>query len=303
MLENFSLADLTAFIKENYPNWLKKTQTFALRVKQYEKTKESKGEIIDTIAKAINRKVNLSAPSREIFIERRKADWLLYFNKQRAGGGLPFASAGKVLCLVSGGIDSPVASYLMIKRGAENIWLHFHSYPLVSKKSIEKTKELAEIFLKYQPRLKLLLVPFQQIQMEIKSKVPPKYRVLLYRRFMLKIAEIIAQKQNYGALITGESLGQVSSQTLPNIAITEESVKIPILRPLIAKDKEEIIKIAKEIGTLEVSVKPQEDCCTLFTPAHSTAQGRLEEVKELEKEIDTTSLMKNAIERMETVNY
>jgi thiamine biosynthesis protein ThiI len=204
---------------------------------------------------------------------------------------------------MSGGIDSPVAAYLMAKRGAENIWLHFHSFPLVSNKSIEKTKELAKTFLGYQPRLKVYYVPFSKIQMEIKAKIPEQYRILLYRRLMLKIAEIIAKNANCGALVTGESLGQVSSQTLPNIRIAGEAVKIPVFRPLIAHDKEEIIDLAKKIDTFDISIKPQEDCCTLFTPKHPTAEGKMEKIRGLEKKLGIKRLINEVMREVKIEEY
>ena len=252
-------------------------------------------KIIEKIAKNINRKVDLTKPKQELFIEERKMGWFLYFKKIKGSGGLPVGSSGKVLSLISGGIDSPVAAFLAAKRGAENIWLHFHSFPLVSKNSIEKTKDLAKIFLQYQSYLKIYFIPFQKAQMEIKAKTPAKYRILLYRRLMLKIAEKIAKKGNCQVLITGESLGQVSSQTLPNIKIIEEAIKMPVLRPLICWDKEEIIKLAKKIGTFQISIRPQEDCCTLFVSKHQTAQGDLKKAKELEKKINTSRIIKEAL--------
>ena len=216
---------------------------------------------------------------------------------------MPNGSAGKILALMSGGIDSPVASYLMAKRGAENIWLHFHSYPLVSNASIQKVKELAERLLVFQPKLTLFSVPFQNIQIMVKTNVPAKYRILVYRRFMLRIAEKIAQKTGCKALVTGESLGQVSSQTLENIVLIQEAVRIPIFRPLIALDKEEIIKIAKDISTYEISIRPQEDCCTLFTPAHSTALGNLETIYNLEKTLEIEELVSSAVKEAKILKY
>lgn len=279
--------DVVKFIKENHKEWIKKGETFALRIKS-----DKREELIDKIAKEIKRKVNLSNPAKEIFIESKKDKSFIYFEKEKGLGGLPSSVSGKVLMLMSGGIDSPVASFLLAKRGAENIWLHFHSFPLVSNKSIEKTKELALKFLDYQQKLKIYYIPFSKLQSEIKLKVPEQYRVLLYRRFMLRIAQEIAEKENCLALATGESLGQVSSQTLPNINIIEEAVKISVLRPLITKDKEEIIKIAKEIGTYDISIKPQEDCCTLFVAKHSSASGSLKYIKELEKKIRAKGILK-----------
>ena len=275
----FDLKELIRFIDKNYKKYIKKGESFAIRMKKDRK-------VIDRIAKLIDRKVNLDRPKRELFVEQRDKKHFLYFKKVKGAGGLPVSSSGKVLSLISGGIDSPVAAFLAAKRGAENVWLHFHSFPLVSNASIEKTKELAQVFKKYQPNLKIYFVPFQEAQLEIKAKASAKYRILLYRRLMLKIAEKIAEKEGCDALVTGESLGQVSSQTLPNIKITEEAVKIPVLRPLIGFDKEEIIKLGQKIGTFKISIKPQEDCCTLFVPKHQTAQGRLDVVKELEKKIN-----------------
>jgi len=279
------------FILKNYAFWIKEKETFALRLKRGEEIKEERTMIIDEIAKNIKRKVDLEKPNKEIFIEARKEGWYLYFKKKRGAGGLPVSSGGKVLTLISGGIDSPVASYLMAKRGAENIWLHFHSFPLVSNKSIEKVKKMANNFLQYQPELKVYFFPFGKIQMAIKAKVFPQKRILLYRRIMFKIGQEIAQKENCYALVTGESLGQVSSQTLPNLQIIEKAVFLPVLRPLISLDKEEIIKLAKKIGTYKISIQKQEDCCTLFVPKHATAQGNLKEIENIEKRLDLKKLI------------
>jgi len=291
-----NVSQLINFIDKNYADWIKKNETFAIRMKKDRK-------IIDRIARNINRKVDLDKPKREIFVEVRKKGVFLYLKKQKGVGGLPIGSSGKILSLVSGGIDSPIAVYSIAKRGAENVWLHFHSFPLVSNASIEKVKEMAKIFLNYQSHLKIYFVPFQKAQIEIKTKTPAKYRVLLYRRLMLKIAERIAEKENCQALVTGESLGQVSSQTLPNIKITEQSVKIPILRPLVGLDKEEIIKLARKIGFFEISIKPQEDCCTLFIPKHQTAEGKIETIKEIEKQLNSTKIIREIIKEIKVERF
>lgn len=299
-----SFNELSSFVDKNYSNWIKENETFAIRLK-LEKglLKESREKVIDEIAKNIRRKVNLAKPKREIFLEIRKNGWFLYFRKIKGAGGLPVGSSGKVLSLISGGIDSPVAAFLITKRGAENTWLHFHSFPLVSKASIEKIKELAQVFKKYQPNLKTYFVPFQKAQMEIKTKIPAKYRILLYRRLMLKIAERIAKRENCQVLVTGESLGQVSSQTLANIEIIAQGVKIPILRPLIGLDKEEIISLAKKIGTFQISIRPQEDCCTLFVPKHQTAEGKIEVIKDLEKKLNTPKIIRGIIKEIKVERY
>lgn len=301
--EKSSLKEISDFVAKNYKDWIKEKETFAIRLKKGSEIKESGQKIIKEIAKGVKRKVDLENPKREIFIESRKDGWFLYFKKKKGAGGLPVGTGGKVLTLISGGIDSPVASFLMAKRGAENVWLHFHSFPLVSKKSIEKVKELAKVFLKYQPHLRIYFAPFSKIQMEIRSKILPKYRILLYRRIMLNIAEKIAKKENCPALVTGESLGQVSSQTLPNIEIIEKAVKIPVLRPLISQDKEEIIKLAKKIGTFEISILPQEDCCTLFTPKHASAKGNLKEIEKMERKLDLKKLVKETMKEIKIFNY
>jgi len=302
LFENPSFEDFSDFIKKNYKKWIKEKETFALRIKNGLKT-QSKEEIINKIAKSIKRKVKLENPDKEIFIETKEGRYFLYFNKIKGAGGLPSACGEKVLVLMSGGIDSPVASFLASKRGANNVWIHFHSFPLVSNKSIEKTREIAQKFLKYQTYLKVYFAPFQKAQLEIKSKIPAQYRVLVYRRLMFKIAEIIAKKENCFALLTGESLGQVSSQTLPNINIIEEAVKISVLRPVIGKDKEEIIEIAKKIDTYDISIKPQEDCCTLFVPKHSCAKGNIEEIKKLEKKINSKKIINEIMKEIKVERY
>jgi thiamine biosynthesis protein ThiI len=301
--EKARLSEVVDFVEQNYKDWIKENETFAIRLKKGSEIKESSKKIIAEIAKNMKRKVDLEKPKKEIFVEARKEGWYLYFKKERGAGGLPVGTSGKVLALISGGIDSPVASYLMAKRGAENVWLHFHSFPLVSQKSIEKVKKLAEIFLKFQPRLKVYLFPFSKIQMEIRVKSKPKYRILLYRRAMMKIAENLAQKEDCYAIVTGESLGQVSSQTLPNLEIIEKAVSIPILRPLIGMDKLEIINLAKKIGTYQISVLPQEDCCTLFTPKHASAKGNLKEIEKIEKSLNLKKSIKQSQKEIEILNF
>jgi len=286
--------ELLTFVEENYSKYIKKGETFAIRMKKNR-------EMIDKVAKPIERKVDLTNPKKEIFIEERKNGWFLYFKKEKGAGGLPLQE--RALCLISGGIDSVPAAYLIAKRGGRSVWIHFHSFPLVSNKSIEKVEEMAKIFLKYQPELKVYFAPLQKAQMKIKAKALPQYRVLLYRRLMLKVAELIAKKEDCKALVTGESLGQVSSQTLANLQITEEIVKIPVLRPLISFDKEEIIKLAEKIKVFKVSIKPQEDCCTLFISKHQTAKGDIKKVKELEKGININKLAKEVIQSIEPRSY
>ena len=301
--EKESLKEVSEFVAKNYENWIKEGESFAIRLKKGSEIKEKREKIIDEIAKNIKRKVDLEKPKREIFVEARKEGFYLYFKKEKGAGGLPVGASGKVLTLISGGIDSPVAAYLMAKRGAENVWLHFHSFPLVSQKSIEKVKKLAQVFLKFQPKLKVYFFPFSKIQAQIRTKSPPKYRVLLYRRAMVKIAQNLAKKENCYALVTGESLGQVSSQTLPNLEIIERAVSIPILRPLIGLDKEEIIDFSKKIGTYEISILPQEDCCTLFTPKYATAKGNLKEIEKIEKKLNLKKIIDKTSKEIQVLTF
>ena len=290
-----SLSDIVKFVSSNWPEWIKEDQSFAIKLTRDKAfVKEDSDEIITTIAAPIDRKVDLNNPDVTIHLDGRKQGWFIFRNKSEGASGLPLGTEGQVLSLISGGIDSPAAAYLTLKRGAKNTWVHFHSYPLTSEASIEKVKEIASIFLKYQGSLDIHFIPFGKIQALLKTNAPAKFRVLLYRRYMLRLATKLADKIKANALVTGESLGQVSSQTLPNIKITEEATLLPVLRPLIGMDKDEIIAITKKIGTYETSIKPQEDCCTLFVPKHQTAAGNLEEIKKIEDNLEIDPLLDDA---------
>jgi len=207
----------------------------------------------------------------------------------------------KALSLISGGIDSPVSSYIMLRKGVKLAYIHFHSFPIVSKSSVYKVMQLVKILSRYQSPSTLYLAPLGEIQTYLRTRVDPRYLIILYRRFMLRIAERIAEQEKASAIITGESLGQVSSQTLQNLRVIEESVRIPILRPLIGLDKEEIVNIAKRIGTYEISIKPQEDCCTLFVPKRQVTAAKLEDVKRIEEELPVEELVENAMKKVEKV--
>ena len=298
-LKTSNLKEIQEFCRKNYKNWIKKNESFAIRARRVGKHDYTSQDLAEVVGKVIDRKVNLSSPDKEIFVEVRDDDCYIYLETLKGYGGLPLGTSGKVVSLISGGIDSPVSSWLMMKKGCEVILLHFHSFPLVSKASIEKVKELAEVLSEYQRIIKLYLVPFHKIQLEIKTKIPAKYRILLYRRFMFRIAERVAEKEKAKALVTGESLAQVSSQTLPNLAVIEEVTKLPVLRPLIGMDKVEIVDLAKEIGTYEISIKPQEDCCSLFVPKHPATKARVEVVKELEKKLRVKKLVNDALKNVE----
>jgi len=243
--------------------------------------------------------VKLENPKIICFIEILPEIAFIYTKKIKGLGGLPVTTAGKVVSLLSGGIDSPVASFLVQKRGAKIIFVHFHAYPYTSKASIEKVEKIAEILNRYQFSSKLYLVPFAEIQKEILLKTQARFRVILYRRMMLKIAETIAKKEGAQALVTGESLGQVASQTLENIRVIEEAVKMPVFRPLIGKDKEEIIQIAKKIGTYEISILPHQDCCARFLPKHPETKAKINDIKREEKKLEIKTLIRESIKNAE----
>ena len=262
-----------------------------------QKVNELVGEYILNHTK--DKTVKLENPKIICFVEILPKIAFVYTKKIKGLGGLPVTTAGKVVSLLSGGIDSPVASFLVQKRGAKVIFVHFHAYPYTSKASIEKVEKIAEILNRYQFSSKLYLVPFAEIQKEILLKTQARFRVILYRRMMLKIAETIAKKEGAQALVTGESLGQVASQTLENIRVIEEAVKMPVFRPLIGKDKEEIIQIAKKIGTYEISIIPHQDCCARFLPKHPETRAKINDIKREEKKLEIKTLIRESIKNAE----
>jgi thiamine biosynthesis protein ThiI len=223
----------------------------------------------------------------------------IYVEKIRGVGGLPVGASGKVLIMLSGGIDSPVAAWRMMKRGVKALFVHFYSYPYTDKASLEKVEELAEILATWNYRTQVYLVSFAEVQREIVTQTPAPFRVILYRRMMVRIAQQIAAAARAECLVTGESLGQVASQTLGNLRVIEEVAEIPILRPLIGDDKAEIMELAERIGTFEISTLPHDDCCSLFVPKHPATNASLEAVQEAEAALDINALVKLAVESVE----
>src|SRR3989338_8746016 len=240
---------------------------------------------------ATGARVDLTHPELNVYIEILPREAFIYTERFPGQGGLPVGVSGKVLCLISGGIDSPVAAYRIMKRGCSVVYVHFHSYPYLSKTSQEKVQDLTEILNQYQQPVKTYMLPFGDIQKEIVLSVPAKYRVVIYRRMMLRIAERIAGETGALALITGDSLGQVASQTLENITTTENAVTLPVLRPLIGMDKGEIIDQAKRIGTYDISIIPDQDCCQLFIPKNPAVRTTIEEIERVEKALDIPRLI------------
>lgn len=242
-------------------------------------------------------KVDLHNPDIYLFIDIKEEAYV-YIDRIKGYGGLPVGTNGKGLLLLSGGIDSPVAGFLMAKRGLEISGIHYHSYPFTSERAEEKVKTLARILSSYTGRMKLYSVNILEIQKEINAKCPEDEMTILSRRFMMRIAEKIAQRDNIDVLITGESLGQVASQTVQGLTVTNAAVDMPILRPLVGFDKVDIIDIAKEIETYETSILPYDDCCTLFLPKHPVTKPRLSDIERSEESLQIDKLVNEAIENM-----
>ena len=248
-------------------------------------------------------KVRLNGADLEVFIDVVNDSMLVYFEPIQGYGGMPVDSSGETMALMSGGIDSPVAAWQMMRRGSRVKLVHFHSHPLVDSSSIEKAMELSEILTRYQYDAELFLVPFAGVQQRIIVDVPPPYRVILYRRFMVRIAEALARQQGIAALVTGESLAQVASQTLENIAIVDSAAQMPILRPLIGSNKNDIVDIARQIGTFPVSIIPDQDCCSLFVPRHPATKGSQKVVDDLEASLPVDKLVEQAVEQVEVRRF
>jgi len=248
-------------------------------------------------------RVDLKNAECTISIEILPRDAFFGFDKIAGPGGLPVGTSGRVVSLISGGIDSPVASYRMMQRGCRLIFVHFHSAPYLDKSSQEKVRELVKLLTRHQFASRLYLVPFGEIQRQIVAAVMRPLRVVLYRRMMMRIAEAIAKKEKASALVTGESLAQVASQTLENLAVIEKAATLPILRPLVGMDKQEIIDQARRIGTFETSCIPDQDCCQLFVPRHPATKARLADVEEAESRLDLAGLTQLGVERAEREEF
>ena len=241
-------------------------------------------------------RVDLENPAFTVFVEILPRDAFFGFNKIPGPGGLPVGASGRVVSLISGGIDSPVASYRMMQRGCRLIFVHFHSVPYQDKTSQEKVRELLKTLTRHQFNSRLFLVPFGEIQRQIVAAVSRPLRVVLYRRMMLRIAEAIARREKAKALVTGESLGQVASQTLENMAVIQQAATLPILRPLVGMDKQEIIDQARRIGTFDISSIPDQDCCQLFVPKHPATKAHLADVEEAESHYDAKEMVRLGVE-------
>lgn len=248
-------------------------------------------------------RVDLDHPELTVTVEILPGAGFFGFDKLPGAGGLPVGSSGEALALISGGIDSPVAAYRMMKRGCHLTFVHFHSVPYLDRTSQDKVRDLVKELTQHQFSSRLYLVPFGDIQRRIVASVPRPLRVVLYRRMMMRIAELIARKEGAGALVTGESLAQVASQTLENLAVIEKAAGLPILRPLVGMDKQEIIDQARKMGTFDISAIPDQDCCQLFVPRHPATRAKLMDVEKAESRLDIAAWTAEGVEKAETEEF
>ena len=244
-------------------------------------------------------KVDVRNPEVKIKCEYRENHVMVYSDTVPGYGGLPLGTNGRALSLLSGGIDSPVASWMVAKRGMEIEAIHFHSYPFTSEKSQEKVRDLAQILAKYCGRIRLHKVNILEIQKAIGLHCKEEEMTIISRRFMMQIAQRVAEKRFCDALITGESIGQVASQTIQGLTCTNAAVSIPVFRPLIAMDKTEIVEIAQKIGTFETSILPEEDCCTVFSPKKPATKPKLDRIEKSQNALEVEKLIQDAIDNIE----
>src|SRR5476649_508249 len=252
-------------------------------------------EIGGIIWEAKQWKVDLSHPELTIHIEMLPAEAFYFLGKEKGAGGMPSGTGGRVACLLSGGIDSPVAAYRLMRRGCSVLLIHFHSYPILSRASQEKVREIAARLTRHQLRSRLVLVPFGDLQQQVVLSVAPELRVVIYRRLMLRIAELLARKWHAKALVTGEAIGQVASQTLENLTTIAEATTMEVLRPLVGMDKDEITAQAERLGTFPISIIPDQDCCQLFTPRHPATRVKRHQVLAAEAALPIEEMIAAAI--------
>ena len=255
------------------------------------------GYLLSNVGDRIN--VDINNPEAKIKCELRENNVVVYTDTVPGYGGLPIGTNGKAMSLLSGGIDSPVATWMVAKRGMEVEAIHFHTYPFTSEKSQEKVKDLSKILAKYVGKVRLHKINLLEIQKAVALNCRDEEMTIISRRFMMRIAERVGVQRNCDALITGESIGQVASQTIQGLTCTNASVSLPVFRPLIAMDKTEIIDIAKKIDTFETSIIPEEDCCSVFAPKKPVTKPRLEKIEDSEKALDVDKLIQDAIDNME----
>ncbi len=283
-----------------------KYESFAIRTHRLNKnfeytTQELNVKMGDYVVEKYNLKVDLTKPEFTLHIDIYQKEIIVYGNLSRSGGGLPSGSTGKVVSLLSGGIDSPVASYLCMRRGAEIVLLHFQNETHVTEEVSQKIIDLAKVLFSYQYNLKLYIFPFENYQKEIIKNIPADYRMIITRRVFNKITARFAKINNIEAMITGDSLGQVASQTLENMIVIYEANDLLKLTPLAGYNKSDIINLARKIGTLTISERPYEDCCSLFVAKHPQTRSKLDNVLEIEKKIDLSTV--EALDENDFISY
>ncbi len=261
--------------------------------------REVGGYLFDVTGKS----VKLKQPDLTLYIELLTNEAHVAARKVQGPGGMPVGTSGKVACLISGGIDSPVAAYRMMKRGCKAVFVHFSGRPLVSRASEEKVQELVQLLTTYQYESRLHIIPFGEIQREIVANAPAPFRVVLYRRIMVRIAQELARRERCWALVTGDSLGQVASQTPENLSVIEDAAELPVLRPLIGMDKIEITEQAQQIGSLATSIEPDQDCCKLFVPLHPSTKTRLDDILRVERSLEISAFVKQGVEKAELSTF
>jgi thiamine biosynthesis protein ThiI len=274
--------------------------SFRVRVRRSDKrfpftSPQIEREVGGLIKEATGWRVDLGDPELSLHVEMLPDRAFYYFGKERGAGGLPTGTGGRLACLLSGGIDSPVAAYRMMRRGCYVVLIHFHSYPILSRASQEKVREIAALLTQYQLRSRLILVPFGELQQQVLLTVAPELRVVIYRRLMLRIADKLARRAQARALVTGEVVGQVASQTLENLTVIAEASTLEVLRPLIGMDKDEITAEADRLGTLPISNIPDQDCCQLFTPRHPATRATRGQIADAEGLLPIETMVDAAI--------
>lgn len=302
------LSDICAAAAEYLKDELSRVKTFKVETKRADKkyplkspqiSAEVGGALLDAFK---NLSVDVKNPDLIVNVEVRESAAYIYGGRIRGRGGMPTGTAGKAMLLLSGGIDSPVAGYMIAKRGATLEGIHFFSHPFTSELAKQKVLDLARELKGFTGSLRVHIVPFTQPQLQMREKCPAEHLTLIMRRMMMMIASEIAKKQGALCLVTGESLGQVASQTMEALAVTDDAASLPCFRPVIGMDKEDIVAIARDIGTFETSILPYEDCCTIFVPKHPTTRPKLEKILASEALLDVETLVRDAVEGTEVVD-
>ena len=300
-----NLESILATAKEYLPEYLYGVKTFKVTGKRADKrfpmtSPELSAEVGGAILEAMpGIEVDLYNPEKLVHVEIRENAAFLHADDTRGAGGIPSGTSGRALLLLSGGIDSPVAGYMIAKRGAVIEALHFESFPYTSERAKEKVLELARLVTEYTGKMNVHVISLTKIQEELKKSINEEYFTLLLRRSMMRLAQRVAEKHHCDALITGESLGQVASQTMLALGVTDSVVSMPVFRPCIGMDKEEIISIARKINTFETSILPYEDCCTVFTPKHPKTKPAMDKVLREEAKLDMKALEDEAFAAIE----